>query len=356
MKYRKEIDGLRALAVLPVIFFHAGFSSMKRGFLGVDIFFVISGFLITAIILGDLQKGQFSFLKFYDRRIRRIFPIFATVLIISTIVAWFIMFPDELSTYSDSLLASILFYANFFFYNLLGGYFSPDAEFQPLLHIWSLAVEEQFYFIFPVLLLCFYKFGRNVIVLIVGSIFFASLMFCLLYGVDHPIFVFYMLPARFWELAAGALLAISTLDKRQFSPKLLNYLAWPGFLLIVYSLLAMPHKMVFPGWGTLPVIVGTVLVLAFARAETHVAKILSWRPLVFIGLLSYSAYLWHQPIFVFARLYYPEFIEAGSQFKKFIYLALIILVFLISALSWKYIEQPFRTRKSSTSNKSVLSK
>ncbi|UXN05971.1 acyltransferase family protein [Bartonella sp. HY761] len=347
MKYRQEIDGLRALAVLPVVFFHAGFNFMNRGFLGVDIFFVISGFLITSIILDDLKAGKFSFSNFYDRRIRRILPILFFVCMVSTLIAFVMMLPDELDNYLGSLLASVLFYANFFFYSLLGGYFSADAELQPLLHIWSLAVEEQFYLIFPFLILCFYRFGKKTLLLTIGAVFLASFIFCLAFVHHNPMFAFFMLPTRFWELAAGGLLAISALDKKELSHKSLSWLSWFGLLLILYSLTLLPRKLDFPGWGTVPVILGTMLILGFARAQTSVGKILSWKPLVFIGLISYSLYLWHQPIFVFARLYI-------APFQKQYFVILIIFTIILATLSWKFIEQPFRRPKTKYKSKAVF--
>lgn len=343
MKYRAEIDGLRALAVLPVIFYHANFSFMHRGFLGVDIFFVISGFLITSIIISDIEKRRFSFSNFYMRRIRRILPALFTVLFFSSITALGIMVPDEQVTYFKSLVASLFFYANFFFYYLLGNYFSSDAGLQPLLHIWTLAVEEQFYIILPILLLLLYRLGKRITILAVLVLFLTSLFFCLIYGREHTMFAFFMLPTRFWELAAGALLAILSIDHKILSNCALNILAWIGFILLVYSYAFVPRHISFPGWGTAPMILGTILILGFARSQTVVGKILSWKPFVWIGLISYSAYLWHQPVFAFARIY-----TRHENLSVTSYLILITITFILSYLTYILIEQPFRKKTFST--------
>jgi len=229
IKYRPEIDGLRALAVLPVIAFHASKDYFPQGYLGVDIFFVISGFLITSIIMADLAKGQFSFAQFYERRVRRILPALFLVIFCSIPLACLtILSAGELDTFINSLIASLLFGANFFYWHILGDYFSPSADYQPFLHIWSLAVEEQFYLFFPFILIFLVKWQRRRQIILLGILTLASLLANIIVEIYHPQTAFYMLPTRFWQLSLGALVAIAGLNLIPWRKGILNILSFAG--------------------------------------------------------------------------------------------------------------------------------
>ncbi|MBN8997749.1 MAG: acyltransferase [Rhizobiales bacterium] len=316
--------------MLPVIFFHAGATLFSGGFVGVDVFFVISGYLITGIILEDLAAGRFSVWSFYERRFRRIAPaIVATCAVtVPFALAWLV--PRDLADYAGSLLATALSASNFYFW-AQAGYFAPDAGLQPLIHTWSLAVEEQFYLIFPVLLAIFSRHRTRLIL----ALAIASLGLSIFAGYRAPNTNFYLLPTRFWELAFGALLAMSRLELGK--SVLAHATAGTGLILILLSILLLDGSFVYPGLWALPPVVGAVMVLA-AGPDTFVARLLSWRPLVGIGLISYSLYLWHQPIFAFAR------IRLLGHVTPDIYAGLIVLAVAVSYLSWRWVEQPFRNR------------
>jgi peptidoglycan/LPS O-acetylase OafA/YrhL len=336
--YRPEIDGLRAIAVLSVIFFHAGFSFLPRGFLGVDIFFVISGYLITSILLNDLAKQQFSLVQFYERRARRILPALTLVLIVTTVFAWFWLLPHELKRFGDSLFSTSLFHSNLYFAKE-SGYFAPDSQELPLLHIWSLAVEEQFYFVFPLLLFAAYKLSKKFgfALLVVGLV--SSFCYFLLFA--HKSDAIYYLPyTRAWELMLGVVCAIGLQHKSipQASIKQ-DILPLLGLLLIY---LAMAVKLKYSpfnlGFVTLQACLGTVLLIYFCRAHGLVKHILSAKWLVAIGLISYSAYLWHNPILAFSH------VKFGYQDGSEVGYLLVMLSLLLAWASYKFVEQPFRNK------------
>lgn len=336
--YRPEIDGLRAIAVLPVIFFHAGFELFPGGFVGVDIFFVISGFLITSILLREMEAGQFSIIRFYARRARRILPVLFFVMACCLPFAWMWMLPDEMKRFGQSAIAVATFSSNIYFLRETN-YFSPSAESQPLLHTWSLAVEEQYYVLFPLFLILCWRFGKS-------KLFWFTLVAALCslalseWGWRHQAVAnFYLLPTRAWEILAGSLLAflppLKAAELRQHP--LAQSTSLLGMGLILFSILNFDSSTPFPGFYTLVPVVGTVLIIAFASAANWTGKLLSSQCLVSMGLISYSAYLWHQPVFAFIRL---RSLEHPTQ-----------LVFSIGAaaslalayLSWRFIEQPART-------------
>ncbi len=337
MRYRPEIDGLRAIAVLPVLLFHAGFARFRGGFVGVDVFFVISGYLITGIIHSEIRDGSFSIARFYKRRARRILPILFFVSLACVPFALLWMLPDELAAFGKSLVAVDLFVSNFYFWSERG-YFEAAAGLKPLLHTWSLAIEEQFYLFFPLFLVLCRRLDRKALLAVLALSAAASLGLAQWASGAHPYAGFYLLPSRAWELAAGAILAISAGSGARAAPWLAQIASAVGLGLILGAVLLLDETFHFPGaWALLPV-VGTTLVIAYAGPGTIVGKVLGWRPIVGIGLISYSLYLWHQPLFVFYRM--RTFGEVGTLG----YLLLILLALLLAYLSWRLVEVPFRFR------------
>ena len=338
MKYRPEIDGLRAIAVLPVILFHAGFSLFSGGFVGVDIFFVISGFLITSIILKEMHLGKFSIIHFYERRARRIFPALFLVIFSCLPFAYFILLPDAAEDFSKSIVSASTFWSNIFFWTQ-AGYFDTQAELKPLLHTWSLAVEEQYYIFFPVLFLLFWRWGLNKIIGILVLTFLLSLSLAQwgAYNVPNP--TFYLLPTRGWELLIGAFVAIYLYKTpiRKDNP-FQQVGSIFGLAFILFAIFNFDKETPFPSLYALVPTIGTALIIIYANSGTFVYRLLSIRVIVMIGLLSYSAYLWHQPILAFARHAIDEDLTPSLMF------ALSMAVFPISYLSWKYVENPFRDK------------
>jgi peptidoglycan/LPS O-acetylase OafA/YrhL len=333
LHYRPEIDGLRAVAVLPVIFFHAGFSVFSGGFVGVDVFFVLSGYLITRILLNDLAQGRLSLLRFYERRARRILPALFCVMLCCLPFAWVWMQPRQLADFAQSLMATVFFASNILFWRE-AGYFETAAEEKPLLHTWSLAVEEQYYLFFPLLLLAMWRFGRGpafwAIVLLGGASLALSE-----WGARHaPVSAFYLAPTRAWELLAGSLCAFVTTGPHPSKGN--GGLAGLGLGLIVMAILVYDETVPFPSAYTLAPVIGTALVLLFGQAGTRVARLLSRPVFVGIGLISYSAYLWHQPLFAFARL------RSLGPPDDALMLGLALAALGLAWISWRYVEQPFR--------------
>ncbi|RYH06682.1 acyltransferase family protein [Tropicimonas sp. IMCC6043] len=334
MKYRAEIDGLRAVAVLPVILFHAGVAGFGGGFVGVDVFFVISGFLITGILLDDLDRGRYSLLTFYERRARRILPALGFVVLACLPAAWAILLPPDLESFGKSVVAVATFWSNVLFWRE-SDYFATAAELKPLLHTWSLAVEEQFYILFPLLLAVLFRHARRWIVAI-----FAAALLVSLAGADFgarvkPVATFYLLPTRGWELLLGALVAL----RMRRAPELLlasldNLLSGAGLLAILAAVVLFDSTTPFPGRHAFLPALGTAAILFWAGQGTLVGRLLATRPLVFIGLISYSAYLWHQPFIAFFRYRLPE---------QEAFVPLVALLSLpVAWASWKYVETPVR--------------
>ena len=298
MRYRAEIDGLRAFAVIPVILFHAGFSSFSGGFVGVDVFFVISGYLITSIIVLDLQQGKFSVLNFYERRARRILPALFCVLISCLPLAWLVLYPRDLKEFSDSLIAVAVFASNIYFWRS-SSYFDTASELKPLLHTWSLAVEEQYYTIVPIILIIAWRCGRRWIGLGL-AIAVLSLLMAQWGSHNAPSLTFYLLPTRFWELLLGAAVAYYFTSMRpgeEINARLRQVGSAIGLCCIMYSIVFFDKQTPFPSFYTLIPTVGAVLIISYANNQTLVGRLLSNKLMVGIGLISYSAYLWHQPIF-----------------------------------------------------------
>ncbi len=335
MKYRPEIDGLRALAVVPVVFYHAGFSAFSGGFVGVDVFFVISGYLITTIIADEISQDRFSLVRFYERRARRILPVLITVILTTLPFAWFWMMPRDLETYTYSILAVLTFTSNFFFFSETG-YFETNAALQPLLHTWSLAVEEQFYIFFPLLMMLL---GRRSPWFVFSGLALVSLIFAEGMLRVNPAHAFFLLPTRAWELLIGSMAAI-WLRQGGALPSLSlwmrDLLSVLGLVLIVYGIVVYDDATRFPGLSAVPPTLGTVLLILFAQPKGLVQRVLAFQPLVWIGLISYGTYLWHQPVFA---LYHHRF---GSVAFDSHVLLLIALSFALAFASYHLVEQPFR--------------
>ena len=345
LSYRPEIDGLRAIAVIVVILYHAEMVLLGRdwftgGYLGVDIFFVISGYLITRIILRELSDtGTFRFASFYERRARRILPALIIVITASIPFAWFILLPTAFVEYAQSILASLFFGSNFFFFLTTTEYGADSALLKPFLHTWSLAVEEQFYVVFPIIALAVFRFFRRYFLIVVVALMAISLIYAEMLITRQPDWNFYSPFSRFWQLAAGALLAIREV---KFSPKQ-HGIAAEAFSIVGLILIAVSVLYVFgpnsrhPGFLTMLPVVGTALIIGFGTSGGWVGALLSHPAMRGIGLVSYSAYLWHFPIFAFARLQLVYF----SNIEK---VAAIAITFALSALSYFVIEQPFRKK------------
>ena len=351
MKYRAEIDGLRALAVLPVIFFHAGFSLFSGGFVGVDVFFVISGYLITSIILAEQEKGTFSIAHFYERRARRILPALFLVIITCLPFAYVWMLPEDFISFGKSIVAVQLFASNFFYF-FESGYFEGASELKPLLHTWSLAVEEQFYLIFPAFIAFTWWVGRKKIIFIIGLVAMLSLLLSQFGGLYSftsgtldearlfavPSYAFFLDPTRAWEHLIGVLAAFYLQSNGQ--PKLsYNWvLALLGLLLVAIATVVFDKNTPFPSVFALVPTIGTLLIILYATSDNLVGKFLSLPLIVGVGLISYSSYLWHQPIFVFARL------RSADQLETWLLLTLSLFALLLGYLSWRYVEKPFRNK------------
>ncbi|MGB0846297.1 MAG: acyltransferase family protein [Thiolinea sp.] len=338
MQYRKEIDGLRAIAVVPVILFHAGVTGFSGGFVGVDIFFVISGYLITSIISNELANGTFTIAGFYERRARRILPALFFVMLACLPFAWWLLLPHELVAFGRSIIAVVVFASNILFWQE-SDYFAADSELIPLLHTWSLAVEEQYYVLFPLLLMICWKLGIRWLSLIIAVIAAISLGLAEWGWQDDPAGNFYLLPSRAWELMAGAGCALYLQRHTVPQGQLSQIFSLSGLLLIIASIIWLDDSFPFPGVYAIPSIAGTALIILFAHPESWVGRLLSFPAFVGLGLLSYSAYLWHQPMFAFARLYLAD--EPALP----IMLALAVLAFILAFISWRFVEKPFRNRQ-----------
>lgn len=335
MKYRSEIDGLRALAVIPVIFFHAGFEAFSGGYIGVDVFFVISGYLITSILIDNLEKKNFSLIDFYLRRARRILPALFFIMLICIPFAWMWMLPYDLKNFSQSLIA-VTFFASNFLFTIESGYFDLQSENKPLLHTWSLAVEEQYYFIFPIFLFFCWKFGKNKIFWMIIILALISFIISEWGWRNKPLANFFLAPSRIWEIFAGSITALIINKKGIKNNDTLSIL---GLTIIIFSIFVYDKDFPYPSFYALPPVVGTMLIILYTNNTSLISKILSNKLIVGIGLISYSSYLWHQPIFSFARI---RLLEEPSTILM---LSLSIFSILLGCLSWRWVEMPFRSNK-----------
>jgi len=348
MKYRAEIDGLRALAVLPVILFHAGFEWFSGGYVGVDVFFVISGYLITSIIISEMVEKKFSIINFYERRARRILPALFFVMAISLPFAWLWLSPSDLKDFGQSLIAVSTFSSNILFWSE-SGYFDTAAELKPLLHTWSLAVEEQYYILFPIFLMLTWPLGIKWILILLSIVFFISLGVAQWGAYNSPSAAFFLLPTRGWELLIGVFAAIYLKNNTHFKSNSLNQvLSLLGFGMIVYSIIAFDKTTPFPSLYTLIPTVGTGLLILCSVPKTLIHKLLSLKFISGIGLISYSAYLWHQPLLAFAR---HRFL---GEISELILITLCLISMALAWFSWKFIEAPFRNKKIFTRKKVFL--
>jgi len=341
MQVRREIDGLRAAAVMPVVCFHAGLPPFRGGFVGVDVFFVVSGYLITSIILAECEAGSFSLMGFYERRARRILPALFAVMLACVPFSWLWMMPEEYKSFGQSLVATTAFSNNVLLW-LTSGYFSLANEFKPLVHTWSLGVEEQFYLVFPVFLLGLLRLPpnwRGCGLMLIGAGSFALSVWL---GPRDPIASFFLLPTRLWELLLGACVPVcrTALDPI-FRPSAATAQVGSlcGLFLIAYAVLQFDAGTPYPGVYTLVPTLGTLLILLYGTPETYVGHLLAHRWLVGLGLISYSVYLWHQPLFAFARL------VSLDEPHPTLMLALVAASVVLGAVSWRFIEQPFRDRR-----------
>jgi peptidoglycan/LPS O-acetylase OafA/YrhL len=335
--YRREIDGLRALAVVPVVLYHAGFAIFSGGFVGVDVFFVISGYLITGNIDTEMSEGRFSIVHFYERRVRRILPALYLVMIRCLPFAWLWLFPRELVDFGRSLVSVCLFTSNIFF-NQQIDYFTPNTETWPLIHTWSLAVEEQFYLVFPILLSLTWGLNRSVLIALLGALSAASLGWADWDSRFEPQSDFYLMPTRAWELGFGAVLALIPRNRLILDPRLMDALAAVGLASLACAIFWFRPDMPLPGARSLLPVGGSALLIAFATAQTRCGRWLGARPLVGIGLVSYGAYLWHQPLFALARFRFAVLPEGPAI------LGLSAASFALAYVSWRYVERPFRDR------------
>lgn len=336
LKYRPDIDGLRAIAVVAVLFYHVGFSTVPGGYAGVDMFFVISGFLVTKIIFDQYVRGGFSFTAFYRRRALRILPALAVVLAFVLLVGWRVLPPSDYLGTSKAAVASSTFVSNFYFWRV-GGYFDTELKLNPLLHTWSLAVEEHFYLVLPLFFAIMWRYGRHglqgavLLVLVVSfglSVFFIE---------RHQDEVFYFSPFRAWELAAGSFLAVFQ------APRISRRIARESVALIALALVLIPFFVygkttIFPGNAAIPTVLGTVLLIHVGSSgQSTISQLLSTKPFVLVGLISYSLYLWHWPLVVFAKFWLGWDGQGGS-----VGWILLPLSVLVAYLSWRFVERPFR--------------
>ena len=339
MKYRAEIDGLRALEVLPVILFHAGFEWFSGGFVGVDVFFVISGYLITTIIISEMAEGKFSIVNFYERRARRILPALFFVMAACLPFAWLWLSPSNLRDFGQSLVAVSTFSSNILFW-LDSGYFDTAAELKPLLHTWSLAVEEQYYILFPIFLMLTWRLGIKWVLILLSVVFLLSLGVAQWGAYNKPSAAFFLLPTRGWELLVGVFAAFYLKYNTQLRSHILTQaLSLLGFGMIVYSIIAFDETTPFPSAYTLIPTIGTGLIILCAVPKTYIHKLLSLKFVVGIGLISYSAYLWHQPLLAFARH------RTFGEVSDLILISLCLASLIMAGFSWRYVEGPFRNRK-----------
>jgi peptidoglycan/LPS O-acetylase OafA/YrhL len=341
MEYRREIDGLRALAVVPVVLFHADIPMFSGGFVGVDVFFVISGYLITYMMIENLRKEKFSIVQFYERRARRILPTLYLVMAVSTVFAYMWMMPDEFKNYGQSIFATALF-ANNILLSITSGYWDMASEFKPFLHTWSLGVEEQYYIIFPLFMIVGWVYFRSKLVGILIFLMLLSLSAAILGAAKYPNSTFFLLPTRAWEIILGALSAFYLSNRRVMAPGRIKaeIFSSAGILLIVASIFGLTKDYSSPGLFMIAPTLGAVLIIIFTEKGTVAHSLLSGKVLVGLGLMSYSMYLWRQPLIAFSKVYF------ATPPKTSIMLILVFLDVLLSYFSWRFVEKAFRDRSS----------
>lgn len=337
MKHRNDIDGLRALAVIAVVLFHTRLFHMFGGFVGVDIFFVISGFLITTLLLQEIGNNRFSIIKFYERRGRRLLPALVLVLVFASLAANKLLLPYDARDYGRQLFATLFFCSNLLFAKQTG-YFDAPAEMKPLLHCWSLAVEEQFYILYPLFLYLVTRYFKRRYALAIGTVLTASLVLSIHNLGTHSAANFYLPFSRAWELLIGGVLAVKVIPEVK-SVRMANVLGVLGVALIGYSVFAFSPATPFPGISALVPCLGAALIIySGGRDQTYIGRALSLKPVVFVGLISYSLYLWHWVILVFAKYYLVRPLTPLET------AGVIAASILLSSFSWRFVEGPFRGR------------
>ena len=355
-KYRPEIDGLRAIAVLSVLIYHAGFeieiadrtfNLLPGGYLGVDIFYVISGYLITFLIFDQTKKKLFNFKEFYERRARRLLPMLFLVIFASLVAGWIFMMPQQLKDLSGSALSSLVFLSNFWFL-LTDNYFADSSSLKPLLHTWSLSIEEQFYIFFPIIFYFLYKKKSKNIKLIFLILIIFSLLLANFFSIYSPAINFYILPTRIWELLIGSFLAYYHINNKPFKKiRFQDYLTFIGMILILVPFFLFDHKTPHPSFLTIFTILGSAIIIINHNSDNIIKKILSSKFFVGVGLISYSLYLWHFPIFAFKEIKSKTI----SEFDK---LEGVLLAIVFSILSYFLIEKPFRNKKCISKKKFLI--
>lgn len=345
--YRRDIDGLRAVAVIAVVLFHFGVPGFSGGFVGVDVFFVISGYLITSIIWRQREASRFSFVEFWARRARRILPALFVMMAAVLAVGWFLMAPKDYEELGRSVRYQVMFVSNLLFMRQ-EGYFDAASDLKPLLHTWSLAVEEQFYFVFPLLLtlLCSrFKHWR----LALFSLLLVSFGLSVWAVAQHPEKAFFLLPMRAWELLAGAMLAVAPARQTRLTPGAAQGISLLGMGLILVAVFGYDNSTPFPGAAALLPVLGVVaLIWANEHQSTWVGRVLSSRLMVGLGLISYSWYLWHWPVFVFGSY------AGADEFGPVLTGGLIALTLILGYLSWRFVETPFRERRILAGRRQIL--
>lgn len=335
MAYRPYVDGLRAVAILLVVAFHVNPAFASGGFIGVDVFFVISGFLITSIIIDGIQENQFSLIDFYKRRSLRIIPLLIVVVAVTVAVGYVVFLPNEFKDLSQAAISAALFYSNIFFWRH-SGYFETPASLSPLLHTWSLAVEEQFYIFFPIFLVLAHRLFRGRVGRPLFIIVLISFAWSVIGALNQPFATFYLLPTRAWELGVGALVAVGYFPTAM-SQRGKEVLAFTGVCLMMAAAFLLTDRSTFPGYNALYPVLGAALVIAYGQG-TAVGRVLSWSPIVFVGLVSYGWYLWHWPVIVFARYFMQP--PLGMAYV----LLTLAGSFLLAVLSRRIFERPIQLR------------
>jgi peptidoglycan/LPS O-acetylase OafA/YrhL len=344
---RRDIDGLRALAVIPVVLFHYGFSGFSGGFVGVDVFFVISGYLITSIICREISAGRFSFYGFWARRARRIIPALSLVMAATLVAGWLLLPPSDYAQLGRAVRYQAMFISNILFMHQ-DGYFDTASGVKPLLHTWSLAVEEQYYVIFPLLMVLITRYCRHWRWVLFGLL---VLSFALNVWAVHrqPGAAFFLLPMRAWELLCGAMLAVIPRSERRLSSWIYQAVSVAGLLAVVIAVTRLDKNTAFPGWAALlPVLGATAMIWANGQSSTWVSQLLSTRLLVGVGLISYSLYLWHWPVYVYANVASVDGVQSA---EAVLWVALSVG---LACLSWRFVERPFREKRLLAGRKPAL--
>ncbi|MHC8302774.1 acyltransferase family protein [Pseudomonas sp. ZS1P83] len=344
---RRDIDGLRALAVIPVVLFHFGFSTFSGGFVGVDVFFVISGFLITTILFREISAQRFSFVDFWARRARRIIPALSVVMLVTLALGWLLLTARDFSELGRTVRYQALFASNILFMRE-DGYFQPASDLKPLLHTWSLAVEEQYYIFFPLLMALLMRHVRHWRWMLF-AVLLVSFGLNVAYIDPKPNVAFFSLPTRAWELLCGAMLAVLPASRYSARPWFYQSVALAGLVAVLVAVFTFNKSTAFPGWAALlPVLGATAMIWSGGQGSTWVGKVLSARALVWIGLISYSLYLWHWPVYVYANAISIDGIQSVEA------AGWIGLAMGLAWVSWRFVELPFREKRVLAGRRPVL--